>query len=107
MEELAGYDRDLIVGILGGGAGTTYDAFKQLTEAKKYGARVALYGRKIKEAEHPPTMVRYLRALADDALTAEEAVRAYHGDLKKLGIKPKRDLKADLQITATELSYAK
>lgn len=107
MEELVGYDRELIVGILGGGAGTTFDAFKQLTEAKKYGARVALYGRKIKEAEHPLTMVRYLRALADDALTAEEAVKAYHGDLKKLKIKPKRDLKADMQLTATEMSYAK
>jgi hypothetical protein len=107
MEELAGYDQELIVGILGGGAGTTYDAFKQLTEAKKYGARVALYGRKIKEAEHPLTMVTYLRALADDALTAEEAVKAYHSDLKKLKIKPKRDLKADLQITPMEMGYAK
>jgi hypothetical protein len=107
MEELAAYDRELIVGILGGGAGTTYDAFKQLTEAKKYGARVALYGRKIKESEHPLTMVRYLRALADDAITAEEAVKAYHGDLQKLGIKPKRDLKADMELTSTEMSYAK
>lgn len=106
MEELAGYDRELIVGILGGGAGTTYDAFKQLTEAKKYGARVALYGRKIKESEHPLTMVRYLRALADDAISAEEAVKAYHGDLQKLGIKPKRDLAADMQLTSTEMSYA-
>jgi len=106
MEELAAYDHDLIVGILGGGAGTTYDAFKQLTEAKKYGVRVALYGRKIKEAEHPLTFVRFLRALADDTLTAEEAVKAYHGDLEKLGLPPKRDLKADLQLTAPELSYA-
>lgn len=63
MEELANYDNDLIVGILGGGSGTTYDAFKQLTEAKKYGARVALYGRKIKDAEHPLTFVKYLREL--------------------------------------------
>lgn len=107
MEELAGYDRDLIVGILGGGAGTTYDAFKQLTEAKKYGARAALYGRKIKESEHPLTMVKYLRALADDVITAEEAVKAYHGDLQKLGLKPKRDLAADMQLTSTEMSYAK
>lgn len=107
MEELASYDSELIVGILGGGSGTTYDAFKQLTEAKKYGARVALYGRKIKEAEHPLTMVRYLRSLADDALTAEEAVGAYHDDLKKLGIPPKRDLKADMELTSPEMSYAK
>ena len=107
MEELASYDSELIVGILGGGVGTTYDAFKQLAEAKKHGARVALYGRKIKEAEHPLTMVRYLRAVADDSLTAEDAVKSYHDDLKKLGLKPKRSLKADMQITAPELSYAK
>ena len=28
MEELAAYDPNLVVGILGGGAGTTYDAFR-------------------------------------------------------------------------------
>ncbi|MBK1875899.1 hypothetical protein [Pelagicoccus mobilis] len=106
MEELANYDSDLIVGILGGGTGTTYDAFKQLTEAKKYGARVALYGRKIKDAEHPITFVGYLRALSEDKLTAEEAVKAYHGDLDKLGIPPKRDLEKDMELTDPGLSYA-
>src|SRR5262249_30139679 len=44
MEELVHYDPHLVVGILGGSAGTTYDAFKLLAEAKKYGARVALFG---------------------------------------------------------------
>ena len=62
MEALAGYDRSLIVGILGGSAGTTFDAFHMLWEAKKYGARVALYGRKINNAEHQLTFVTYLRA---------------------------------------------
>lgn len=98
MEELAAYDPELIVGILGGGSGTTYDAFKQLSEAQKYGARVALYGRKIKDAEHPVTMVRYLRAIVDHQITAEEAVKAYHGDLQKLDISPKRDLEADNRL---------
>lgn len=42
MEELVHYDPHLVVGILGGSAGTTYDAFKLLSEARKYGARVAL-----------------------------------------------------------------
>lgn len=107
MEELAGYDPELVVGILGGGSGTTYDAFKLLTEAKKYGARVALFGRKIKDAEHPLTFVRHLRALADDQLTAEEAVKAYHGDLQKLNLPPRRALADDLQLTAAEISYAR
>jgi len=107
MEELASYDSGLVVGILGGGAGTTFDAFKQLEEAKKYGARVALYGRKIKHAEHPLSFVKYLRAVADEALSAKEAVKAYHGALEKLSIKPVRTLEEDMQLTAQELSYAK
>ncbi len=44
MEELVAYDPRLVVGILGGGAGTTYDAFKLIAEAQKYGARAALFG---------------------------------------------------------------
>ncbi len=107
MEELAGYDPELVVGILGGSSGTTYDAFKLLTEAKKYGARVALFGRKIKDAEHPLTFVRYLRLLADDQISAEEAVKAYHGDLQKLGIPSRRSLANDMTLTASEMSYAR
>ena len=35
MEQLVSYDSRLVVGILGGAAGTTLDAFHQLWEAKK------------------------------------------------------------------------
>ena len=59
-EELAGYDSGLIVGILGGSAGTTYDAFKLIHEAQKYGARVALFGRKINNAECQLALVQFL-----------------------------------------------
>ena len=59
MEALARYDRSLVVGILGGSAGTTFDAFHMLWEAKKYGARVALYGRKINNAEHQLSFVQH------------------------------------------------
>ncbi|MBN2023779.1 MAG: hypothetical protein JW809_13410 [Pirellulales bacterium] len=105
MEALAGYDRSLVVGILGGSSGTTFDAFHMLWEAKKHGARVALYGRKINNAEHQLTFVKYLRAVADDALGPEEAVRAYHADLAKLGIAPYRTLSDDLRRGATATSY--
>ncbi|NLY00833.1 MAG: hypothetical protein GXY83_32485 [Rhodopirellula sp.] len=105
MEALAGYDRSLVVGVLGGSSGTTYDAFHMLWEAKKYGARVALYGRKINSAEDQLTFVKYLRAVADDQVGPEEAVRAYHSDIRKLGIKPYRSLEDDLQQTATMTSY--
>ena len=85
MEALARYDRSLVVGILGGSAGTTFDAFHMLWEAKKYGARVALYGRKINNAEHQLSFIQYLRAVADDELRPEEAVKAYHGCAAEAG----------------------
>jgi hypothetical protein len=99
MESLVGYDSSLVVGILGGSAGTTLDAFHLLWEAKKYGARAALFGRKIKMAEHQLSFVRYLRALADDEILPNEAVRAYHADLARLGITPARPLAQDLDLT--------
>jgi hypothetical protein len=105
MEALAGYDRSLVVGILGGSAGTTYDAFHMLWEAKKSGARAALYGRKINNSEHQLTFVKHLRAVADNQIGPEEAVRAYHADLNRLGIRPYRALKDDLQRTAAATSY--
>src|SRR5205807_5529361 len=76
LEELVRYDPHLIVGILGGSAGTTYDAFKLLSEAKKYGARVALFGRKINNAENQLAFVQFLRLLADGEIAPEEAVTA-------------------------------
>ncbi len=105
MEELCRYDESVIVGILGGSSGTTYDAFKQLAEAKKYGARVALYGRKINNSEHQLEFIRHLRAIADDQITPEDAVRSYHGSLQNLQIKPYRPLADDLQLTSTAVSY--
>ena len=107
MEALAGYDRTLVPGILGGSAGTTFDAFFQLWEAKKYGARVALYGRKINHAEHQLTFITYLRAIADGQIDdPAEAVRAYHGDLQKLNLTPLRPLADDLQRSQTASAYS-
>ncbi|NLS91177.1 MAG: hypothetical protein GXX96_03215 [Planctomycetaceae bacterium] len=106
IESLARYDKSLVVGILGGSSGTTFDAFQMLWEAKKYGARVALYGRKINNSEHQLSFVRYLRAVADDEILPAEAVRAYHGDLQRLGIQPYRPLDDDLQWTSTSSAYS-
>ena len=106
MEALARYDRSLVVGILGGPAGTTMDAFHMIWEAKKYGARLALFGRKINNAEHQLTFVRYLRAVADDQIEPAEAVRAYHAELARLSVRPKRSLEDDLKRTDTAGAYA-
>jgi len=106
LEELVHYDPHLVVGILGGSAGTTFDAFKLLSEAKKYGARVALYGRKINNAENQFAFIRFLRLIADEQVNAEEAVRAYHGVLQNLGVKPQRSLVDDLQLQTNVMNYS-
>src|SRR5947209_5812704 len=106
MEELVRYDPHLVVGILGGSAGTTYDAFKLLSEAKKYGARVALFGRKINNAENQLAFIKFLRLIADAEITAEEAVPAYHAVLQKLGIAPQRSLEEDMQLQTNVMNYA-
>lgn len=106
MEELVAYDPYLIPGILGGSAGTTFDAFNLLAEAKASGARAALFGRKINTSEHQLTFVKYLRAIADAQVEPTEAVKAYHGDLGKLNLKPTRPLAEDLQPTATATAYS-
>jgi hypothetical protein len=105
MEELAQYDPNLVVGILGGSAGTTYDAFKLIHDAQKYGARVALFGRKINNAEHQLAFVEMLRLITDGKISPEEAVRAYHGVLQTLKIKPKLSLEKDLESTEQATSY--
>lgn len=105
MEELAQYDPNLVVGILGGGAGTTYDAFKLIHEAQKYGAHVALFGRKINQAEHQLAFIEMLRLVTDGRVGPEEAVRAYHGVLQGENIKPHRPLAEDLKLTDQSMSY--
>ena len=105
LEELVSYDPNVIVGILGGSAGTTLDAFQLIHDAQKHGARVALFGRKINLSEHPLAFIRFLRHITDGDITPTDAVRAYHAVLAELGIKPLRALAYDLQTTTTLRSY--
>ena len=106
MEALARYDSRVVVGILGGSAGTTLDAFQMLHDAKKHGARVALYGRKINNAEDQLSFIKYLRLIADGGIAPVEATKAYHGDLQRLGIKPRRTLEQDLERMEMADSYS-
>jgi len=106
MEELATYDPHLVPGILGGASGTTFDAFFQLWEARRHGARAALYGRMINNSEHQLSFIQHLRWLADGELSdPAEAVRSYHGALQKLHIPPFRPLEDDLKATLRGSSY--
>jgi len=103
LEELVSYDPSIIVGILGGGAGTTRDTFELLHAVQKHGARLVLFGRKINLAEDALSIVKLMKAIVDGDIRPEEAVKAYHGELEKKGVRPIRELSADLEITEAVL----
>lgn len=99
-EEIAGYDpENLIFGILGGGAGTTRDCLELIAQAEKYGARVALFGRKIYRSEDSVLMLKAMRRVLEERISSEEGVKAYHADLAAAGIAPHRELADDLALT--------
>ena len=100
------YDSNLVVGILGGSAGTTYDAFKLIHDAQKYGARVALFGRKIQRAESQLALVALMRPVIRGDLTPTEAVRRYHEVIEAAGLTAVRTLVEDREITDPVLSRA-
>ncbi len=104
LEELAGYDPGIAVGILGGGAGTTHDCFKLIHDIRKYGARLALFGRKINLCEDPLNLIALMRHVVDGEIGPAEAVRAYHAQLETAGIPAHRPLDDDLAITEAHLA---
>ncbi|QDU88818.1 hypothetical protein Pla175_22020 [Pirellulimonas nuda] len=107
LEELVAYDPSLVVGVLGGSAGTTRDAFQLLADARRHGARVALFGRKINSAEDQLAFVEHLRQIADGGAEPADAVRSYHARIKTLGLAPNRPLDDDLQVTEQSLCYGR
>ncbi len=106
LEELVSHDASIVVGILGGGSGTHLDTFELVSQAERFGARLALFGRKINTAEHQPAFVKWMRTVADGDLSPKDAVRGYHGDLQKLGIRPDRSIDDDLVISDELLKTA-
>lgn len=106
LEELAAHDPAMVVGVLGGGSGTHRDTFELVAQAERHGARLALFGRKINGAEDQPTLITWMRRVADRDMTPVEAVRGYHADLARAGLRPDRDLDSDLQITEKVLTTA-
>lgn len=99
-EEIASHDPgNLVFGILGGAAGTTRDCLELVRQAERSGARVALFGRKIYQAEDSVLMVRAMRRVIEEEIGSADATRAYHGDLAAAGHAPRRSIEADLEIT--------
>lgn len=107
LEELVAYDPSTIVGVMGGSSGTTLDAFQLLADAQKYGARVALFGRKIKDAEDPLAFIAFMRRIVGGEIKPAEAVKAYHAELKRQKFSPRRSLADDLKSANTETGYAR
>ncbi|MDJ0771364.1 MAG: hypothetical protein QNJ12_21440 [Ilumatobacter sp.] len=102
LEDLVAYT-PLVVGVLGGPASTAHDTFKLVSEVKQHGGRVALLGRRIREADDPLAMIELLRHVADGAVEPDDATREYHGRLGAQGITPSRSLEDDLVIETPEL----
>lgn len=94
---------DVTVGVLGGPASTTNDAYTLVRTVKQHGARVALFGRRIKSADDPVAFTELLRAVADDQIAPAEATREYHARLASAGITPSQPLEEDLVIHTPEL----
>jgi len=77
-----------------------------LYDAQKYGAKVALFGRKINNAENQLAFVQFLRLIVDGVIGPADAVKAYHAVLQRLGLAARRSLEDDLKPTETASSYA-
>ena len=100
MAELASYDPgNLIVGVLGGAAGTTRDTFELVAQTERFGGRVALFGRKIYLAEDSVEIVRLMRAIVEGDIGTVDAVKSYHDTLAGAQIPPARPLDEDLTVT--------
>ena len=104
LAELASHDPSLVVGVLGGSAGTTRDTLELLAQAERHGARVALFGRKVQHAESQLDLLASMRAVVGGRETPEAAVAAYHETLQRKGIEPRRPLADDQRITEPVLA---
>jgi len=100
VEELASYDPGkIIVGVLGGSASTNRDTLELVKQAEHYGARVALFGRRIFHAEDSISIVRAMRKVIEEKISSLEATKYYHEELRKIGKTPFLPPEQDLELT--------
>lgn len=103
LSELVEHDSETVIGVLGGGVGTHLDTLELVAQAERFGARIALFGRKINGAEHQTTFIKWMRRVANCDVTPKEAVAGYHDALDKMDISPDRSLADDQLITEEAL----
>ena len=101
--ELCEYDPSVIVGIMGGGSGTTRDCLELIHQAQSSGARAALFGRKIVDAADPLLLIEAMRRVTDGDLSPNEATHFYHDGLARKGIATLRPADADSLVTESVL----
>ena len=104
LSSLCRFDPRMVIGIMGGGSGTTRDCLELLGQAQQAGARAALFGRKILHAEDPVLMLGMMRSVTDGVLTPAQAVEFYHQGLAERGMTPRLCVRDDCEITETRLS---
>lgn len=104
LSELVQHDPTLVVGILGGSAGTTRDTLELLSQGERAGARVSLFGRKVQRAESQLDLLGVMRSVVSGKLTPEQGVANYHETLRSKGIEPTRSLEQDQHITESVLA---
>ena len=97
---------EILVGIFPGAGGTTRDTFELLAQSKRHGARLALFGRKINQAESPLDLIEILRRVADDELTPADGVSLYHDRLTKGRIPARIALDEDQLVSQPVLKAA-
>lgn len=105
MAELCRHDPSMVVGVLGGAGATHRDTFELIAQSERHGARLALFGRKINQAECQTTLITWMRRVADRQISALEAVQGYHDDLARAGLSPDRTLAEDVRVTAPFLRF--
>ncbi|WP_408872827.1 hypothetical protein [Gluconobacter roseus] len=103
LTELCEFDPSVIVGIMGGGSGTTRDCLELLHQAQCCGARAALFGRKIVDADDPVLLIEAMRSVTDGALSPMEATHLYHEKMGKRGLVAGRDVEIDSVVTEAVL----
>ncbi len=70
-----------------------------MKQGEKYGARVALFGRKVYFSEDSVLILRAMRRVIEEQISSQDGVKAYHADLAAAGIAPHRALADDLELT--------
>ncbi|MBL3609386.1 hypothetical protein [Rhodovulum sulfidophilum] len=105
MAALATHEPGMVVGVLGGAGATHRDTFELIAQSERHGARLALFGRKINQAEDQCALIAWMRRVADGEVSPSDAVRGYHADLARRGLQPDRALDDDLKITAESLHF--